>query len=329
METTMKNFIRAVALLIALSLLIPFGAAAQGYPNKPIRIIVAYAGGAGVDVAARIVAERLSQSMKAQVYVENRDGAGGLIGTMTAAKAAPDGYTLLMASSPVTVLHFLQPEPTYDPVKDFTAVARVSLHPLVLVTSTKSRYTSFNDLIAAIKANPGKLNYATSGKGSSSHLEFELLKQRYGLDIPDVPYKSFATAITDTITGRADLFLSAYSAALPHIKSGSVRALAMSSQKRSELLPDVPTLAELTGDPNYEASVSYGLLAPVGTPNEIVVRLAQEVAKVANDPATAERIRAIGGEPAVLGPAQYGAQVKAETEKWDRLVTAIGMKVLK
>jgi tripartite-type tricarboxylate transporter receptor subunit TctC len=325
----MRYFFRALALLVALSTLIPLGASAQAYPNKPIRILVAYAGGAGVDVAARILAERLSQSMKTQVYVENRDGAGGLIGTMAAARSAPDGYTLLMASSPVTVVHLLQAEPTYDPVKDFAAVARVSLHPLVLVTSAKSPYASFKDVVTAIKANPGKLNYATSGKGSSSHLEFELLKQRYGLDIPDVPYKAFATAITDTITGRADLYLSAYSAALPHIKAGSVRALAMSSQKRSDLLPEVPTLAELTGDPTYEASVSYGLLAPTGTPNEIVTRLAQEVARVMSDPATAERFRAIGGEPAVLGPAQYGAQVKAETEKWNKLVTAIGMKVLK
>ncbi len=300
----------------------------QGYPSKPVKLVVAYGAGAGVDVAARFVAEAMTEQMKTSVVVENREGAGGIIGTVAVAKSTPDGYTLLFASEPVTTSQLLQETPPYDPIRDFTAIARVVVNPLILVASPNAPYKTFKELIAYIKANPGKLSYATSGKGSSSHLETELIKQRYGLDITDVPYKSFGPALTDTVADRVGFFLSAYGALLPQIKSGNVRALAIGSPTRSELLPDVPTFAEELGVPDYRVDVWYGIMAPAGTPADVVAKLTEQVGKALENPQLREKIKKSGAEVSMLPPAQFSALIRSDTDKWTRTVNSIGFKAL-
>jgi tripartite-type tricarboxylate transporter receptor subunit TctC len=301
---------------------------AQTYPTAPIRLIVPYGPGAGVDVAARVVAEALSAQMKANVYVENRDGAGGLIGTMMAAQAAPDGYTLLFASMPVTMTQLLQTTKTYDPVKDFRAVSRVLTNTDVLVANPSAPYKTFDELIAYIKANPGAVSYATSGKGTPSHLEVELIRQHYGLEMSDVPYKTFGSALTDTIANRVGFFLSAYAALIPSIKAGQVRALVIGSPQRSEDLPDVPTLAEAMSVPNYHADVWYGIMAPAKTPDAVVAILASQIALAMQMPHTIERVKGIGAQVSLAPAAEFADQVRADTERWTRVVKSIGLDAL-
>lgn len=303
-------------------------AAGQTFPNKPIRMVIAYGPGAGVDVAGRLLADAMSQQMKQSVVVENREGAGGIIGTVAAAKSPPDGYTLLFASEPLTTSQLLTNPQPYDPVKDFVPVTKVITNPLIVVASPNAPYKTWKELVAYAKANPGKVSYATSGKGSSSHLETELLKARYGLDITDVPYKTFGPALADTQANRVGFFLSAYGALLPHIKAGTVRALAIGTRQRSDLLPDVPTFAEELGDPGYEAKVWYGILAPAGTPPDIVAKINADVVKALDSPQLRERYRSSGAEVAILDSAQFSALVKADTEKWTKVVKTIGFKAL-
>jgi tripartite-type tricarboxylate transporter receptor subunit TctC len=324
MNKSVRNAL--LSLVCAVLGAMPHPADAQTYPSKPIRMIVAYGAGSGADIIARIVAEKLSEQMKNNVFVENRDGAGGLIGTIAAARSAPDGYTLLLAPTTLTVAHALQAEPPYDPVKDFVGITRVSILPVVIVASPNAPYTTFKELVAYIKANPGKLNYATSGKGSPSHLEIELIKQTYGLDVPDVPYKNFGQAITDTIAGRVGFYPPVLPAALPHIKSGKVRALAIGTPRRSEQVPEVPTLAEQLGAPGYQSSVWYGVVAPAGLPADIVARLHEEIAKALENPQVRARITGTGAEVSMAPPAEFGAQIRAETEKWTKLVRALKLR---
>jgi tripartite-type tricarboxylate transporter receptor subunit TctC len=323
----MKRSLGVVLLSLACALLaaLPGRAGAEPYPSKPVRIIVPYGPGGGVDIVARILAQELSEQWKTSAYVENRDGAGGLIGIMAAANAAPDGYTLLMASTGVTVLPWLQPAPPYDPAKDFIAVTRISLHPLLLITAKDAPYKSLKELIAYAEANPGKLNYATSGKGAASHLEIELIKEKYGLDLTDVPYKSFGQAMSDTMTGRVAFYLPGYAAGLQQVRSGNARALGTSANKRSALLPDVPTFAEELGEPDYEASISYGILVPAHTPADIVEKLHREIAEVAKNPELRKKVEEVGGEVAVATPAQYGKEISDDSAKWRKLVKSIGL----
>lgn len=326
----MKNVLRFVfaSLACATMVVLPSQAVAQAYPSKPVKMIIAYGAGAGVDVAGRLLAEAMSQQMKESVFVENRDGAGGIIGTLAAAKSAPDGYTLLFASEPVTTAQLLTTPQPYDPVKEFTAVTKVITNPLILVASVNAPYKTFKELIAYTKANPGKVSYATSGKGSSSHLETELIKQRYVLDMTDVPYKSFGPALTDTIANRVGFFLSAYGALLPHIKAGNLRALAIGTKTRSDLLPEVPTFAEELGLPDYEVKVWYGILAPAGTPPDIVAKINEQVVKTLDNPQLLEKYKSSGAQVAILGPAQFAALVRSDTEKWAKVVNSIGFKTL-
>ena len=300
-------------------------AQADAFPSKPVRIIVPYGPGGGVDIVARILAQELTKQWKVSTYVENREGAGGLVGIAAAKSAAADGYTLLMASTGVTVLPWLQPSPPYDPARDFAAVARISLHPLLLITAKDAPYASLKDLIAYTKAHPGQLNYATSGKGAASHLEIELIKQKFGLDITDVPYKNFAQAMADTMAGRVAFYLPGYAAGLQQVRAGNARALATSSNKRSPLLPDVPTFAEELAVPDYEASISYGILVPVQTPDDIVGILHQQIARVAETPELQNKVQEVGGEIAVASPVRYGREIRDDSEKWHRLVKAIGL----
>jgi tripartite-type tricarboxylate transporter receptor subunit TctC len=326
MTVNIRRIVAAMA--VGACAIASLGAGAQGYPQKPIKIVIAFGPGAGVDVAGRILADALTQQMKQSVFVENREGAGGIIGSVAVAKSPPDGYTLLFASEPLTTSQLLTSPAPYDPVKDFVPVAKITTNPLLLVASVNAPYKTWKELVAYAKANPGKVSYATSGKGSSSHLETELLKARLGLDITDIPYKTFGPALADTQADRVGFFMSGYGALLPHVKAGTVRALAIGGKKRSELLPDVPTFAEEFGVPDYEAKVWYGVLAPAGTPPDVVARIHAEIVKALDNPAVRERYRTSGAEVAILDPVQFTALVKTDTEKWSRAVNTIGFKAL-
>lgn len=309
---------KAFAVLAAT--LVPLASWAQAYPTKSIKLVVAYGPGSGADIVARILAEQLGKQMKVGVVVENRDGAGGAIGTTLVAKSAGDGYTLLMAPTTLTVSPALQSAPAYDPVRDFTAITRVAIQPMAIVTSLDAPYNSFRELIEYARANPGKLSYGTSGKGSPSHLEMEMIKRLRALDIPDVPYKSFGTAITDTINGQVSFYFPTFPAALPHIKGGKVKPLAVGSPERSPQAPEIPTIAEALGMPGYEVSVWYGVVAPAGVPAEIVARLNQEITAALQVPEVRQRIADTGALISVAPPDKFAAQIRAETEKWGKLV---------
>lgn len=321
----MLKFIRT-ALLGASCALAATAALAQAYPTKPIKMVVAYGPGSGADIVGRILAERLTQQLGQTVVVENLAGAGGALGTNLVAKAAPDGYTILMAPTTLTVSPALQATPSYDPVKNFTGVTRVAIQPMAIVTSADSPFKSMKDMMAFAKANPGKLSYGTSGKGSPSHLEMELIKAMRGLDIQDVPYKSFGTAITDTISGQVSYYFPTFPAALPHIKGGKVRALAVGSPERAPQAPDIPTIAEELGVPGYEVSVWYGVVAPAGTPAEIVSRLNTEIAKALEVPAVRERIVNTGAVVSYAPTDKFNEQIRAETTKWTKLVKELKLE---
>lgn len=318
----MRRLIFTVLLVIAGAFTSP--SQAQPYPNKPIRLVVPFGPGSGADIIARILADRMSEQMSQRVIVENRDGAGGAIGSTMVGNSPPDGYTLLLIPSSFTVN--LLPTPPYDPVKNFVAVSKVASLPLALVSGVDVPFKTFPELIAYAQANPGKLNYATSGKGASSHLEMELLKYRYKLDIPDVPYKSFGQAIADTMSGQVSFYFAAFPATLPHLKSGKVRGIAMGALQRSSQAPEVPTIAEALNLPGYEASVWYGVMAPAGTPPEIVATIDAQIAKALEVPEVQAKFEKAGVLPAHEGPRRFGPVVREETEKWGKLVNELGLK---
>lgn len=296
-------------------------ASAQGaYPSRPIKIIIPFAGGSGSDIVGRVLAEILSTQLGVAVVPETREGAGGVIGATAVAKAAPDGYTLLSAATPMTVAPYMMRTLPYDPAKDFTAVARIAVIPMVLVVSASSPYKTFDDLLTRIRSNPGKVNYATGGKGSPSHLEVELIKQLYGVQIQDIPYKSFGQGLTDTISGRMDFAMTSLPLAQGNIQGGNLRALAIGTPNRLPALPQVPTLAEALNKSGYEAMVWYGLLAPAGTPTEIVTRLNEEIQKALAIPTNRARIEQVGGQVSTVYGAQFGIQLRNESENWSRIV---------
>jgi tripartite-type tricarboxylate transporter receptor subunit TctC len=315
-----------IAAGLGLAIALPTASIAQSYPSKPIRMIVAYGPGSGADIIARIVAEKLSQQMKVSVVVDDIGGAGGAVGTAAAAKASADGYTILMAPTTLTVSpSMISPKP-YDAVKDFVAVTKVAVLPMSIVASVNAPFKTFSELIGYAKANPGKITYATSGKGSPSHLEMELIRQRYALEFVDSPYKNGGQAMTDTISGQVSLYFPVFPAALSHIKAGTLRGLAVGSVQRSEKAPDIPTLAEVMGVHGYEASVWYGVVAPKGTPEDIVARLDSEIQKALASPDVRAKIEKTGSEVSILGREKFGPFIRSEAEKWGKLVKQLNLK---
>lgn len=320
-RATIRKLLGAVA---AVTIVYAPSAAAQAFPAKPVRIIVPFGPGSGADIIARILADKLGEQMNASFVVENRDGAGGSIGTTLVAKSPPDGYTLALIPSSYTVN--LLPTAPYDPVKDFEHVARVASLPLVLVASQDAPFKTFAELIAYAKANPGKLNYANSGRGATTHLEMELLKKRYQLDVQDIPYKSFNTAIADVITGRVAFYYPAFPAVIPFIKSGQVRALGVGSEKRSEHIPDVPTMAEAANAPGYQAGTWYGILAPAGTPAAVVKVLDSNLALALKSSDVQKRFAGANVSVDYESAAKFRKTVEEETAKWEKLVEELGLK---
>jgi tripartite-type tricarboxylate transporter receptor subunit TctC len=301
-------------------------AAGQGWPNRPVRMVVPLSPGGFADVPARIVAPRLSAALGEQVFVENRPGAGGTIGADFVAKSRPDGYTLLFSGTPHVISAWLYKSLPYDPLKDFAPVSLVATGPYVLVVNPQLRVDSVAELVAAAKAQPGKIDFASSGNGSAQHLVAALFNSMAGINLNHVPYKGSGPAMQDLVSGQVKVSFAGVPNVLTHVRSGRLRALAVTTSKRSPDLPDVPTVAE-AGVPGYEATLWLNVSAPAGTPSEIVLRLYGELGKVLLDPEVQQGFRAAGVDPSGLAPEPLGAFIRAEYEKWGRVVRETGATV--
>jgi tripartite-type tricarboxylate transporter receptor subunit TctC len=299
---------------------------AQPYPAKPIRLIVPYPPGGGTDIVGRIVAQKLSESLGQQVVVDNRGGATGSIGAELASKSPPDGYTILMGNiAPNAINVSLQPKLPYDPVADFAPVSLAAATPNILVVHPTLPVKTVKELIALAKMRPGELNYPSAGVGSSSHLAGELLAILTGIKIVHIPYKGGGPAMIDTISGEMQMMFATMPAAMPHVKAGRVRPVAVTTAKRSGTLPELPTIAE-TGIKGYEASTWYGVLAPAKTPRPIVERLHGEIVRMLAVPDMRERLAAQGFEPVGSTPEEFAAYIKSEIVKWGKVIRTAGIK---
>lgn len=301
-------------------------AAAQSYPQRPIRMIVPFAAGGGTDITGRIVAQKLTASLGQTVVVDNRGGAGGVIGADMVAKAAPDGYTLLMAANgPIAVAPGLTKKMPYDSIADFSPVGLVTIYASVVVVHPSVPAKTMKELITYARANPGKLNFATPGAGSTNHLAVELLKAMAGIDLVHVPYKGTGIAIGDLIGGQVDLMSGDLPALLPHVRTGKLRALGVTSSKRTPLLPEVPTVSE-GGVPGFESVGWFAVLAPAGVPKPIITRLNGDLQKIIASDDMREKLSSLGAEPAGSTPEQLGAHIREQVVKWAKVVRAAGLK---
>jgi tripartite-type tricarboxylate transporter receptor subunit TctC len=312
---------------VSLALALFAGAAmAQAYPAKPIRMIVPFPPGGGTDIAARTIANKLSDSVKWIFVVENKPGAGGNLGVEQAVKSPADGYTLVIGqTSNLAINPTLYLKLPYDPLKELSPIALIVSAPVVFVVAANSRYASLGDLLAAAKADPGGITFASPGNGTVSHLTGELLQRAAGVRLTHVPYKGASQALTDTLGGQVQSFMSSVPSALSQIKGGRLRAIAVTSAKRAEELPDVPTIAE-SGYKGFEASTWYGLLAPARTPAAIIAKLNAEVNRVLKTPEVRERLAAEGAEALGGSPERFASFLKAEHAKWGRVVKESGAR---
>ena len=300
---------------------------AAAYPTKPIRLVVPFAPGGTTDILGRAAAAELAKAGM-QTVVENRPGAGGNIGADLVAKAAPDGYTLLVGTVGTHGINqSLYGKLTYDPIKDFAPVTLLATVPNVLVVPASSPAKDVKDLVTLAKSKPGKLNYASSGNGTSIHLSAELFKTMTGTYITHIPYRGSSPALTDLIAGQADLMFDNLPSALPHIKSGRLRALAVTSDKPSPALTGVPTVAAAGGLNGYEATSWFGVLAPAGTPKEVIVKLQQTLSKALQSPEMRDKLLSQGAEASGNTPEEFAKMIESETAKWAKVVKASGAKV--
>ena len=315
----MKVFSRPFLFALAVIALGSQSAVAQSYPSKTIHFMVPYTVGGGGDTTSRVIAKKVSEVFGQPIVVENRGGAGGIIGTDVAAKSSPDGYTWVLGSDPpFTILPHLDRLP-FDPVKDFAPVSLLAMVPLTLVGNSALAAKSLPELIAFAKANPGKLTIASSGNGSSGHLAAELFKARAGVDLLHVPYKGQGEAMTGIISGQVDLVFSSIGAIGPHVKNGKMRPYAIALSKRFPGTPDVPTFAE-SGYPGVEISAWLGLLVPAGTPPDIVARVNAEVTKAIEQPEVQERLTKMGYLPVGGPPEVLGNLIRNDLERFGKLV---------
>jgi tripartite-type tricarboxylate transporter receptor subunit TctC len=313
---------------IALALAIPPGAIAaaeQAYPTRPVRLVIPFPPGGGVDTVGRMIATKLSERLGRQVVPDNRGGAGGTIGNEMVAKSAPDGYTLLMVGAVYAMSAPLYKLP-YDPVKAFTPVAGLGSGPAVLSVYAGLPATSVKELIALAKKQPGKLIFATSGVGTINHLGAELFKIMTGTDFMIVHFKGGGPALMDQMGGHSQAQISPLVAFIPHLKSGKLRALGVGGTRRISALPDVPTIAE-AGVPGYEATLWWGILAPAGTPKAIVDKLHRELAVIMNAEDTKKMFESQGAEADLMEPAEFGKFIEAEIAKWDKVIKVNNIKV--
>lgn len=301
---------------------------AQNYPDKPLRLIVPFPPGGGVDIVARLVGQKLTDGLGQQVVIDNRPGAGGTLGTDLAAKAPADGYTLLLASvGPLAFSPSLYRKLPYDPARDFQPVSLIASLPNVLLVDPASSAGSVKDLIALAKSKPGQLNYASAGSGTPPHLSMELFKAMAGINLVHVPYKGGPPALTDLMGGRVQAMFINILTALPYVASGKLRALAVTTAHRSPALPQVPTMAEAGGLAGFEANDWFGVVAPAGTMKSVVTKLNREIASILRMPEIRQRLVKQGAEPQSNSPEEFAAFIKAEIVKWRKVIEAAGARV--
>ena len=311
---------------VILGMAVAAGAGAQNYPVKPIRLVSPYPPGGANDILARIIGQKLGESLGQQIVIENRGGATGNIGAEYVAKAAPDGYTILMGqASNLTINVSLMSKMPYDPVKDLAPVTLVATTPNLLVVHPSLPVRTVKDLVALAKAKPGSVNYASSGSGSAGHLAGELFKRVAHIDMVHIPYKGAAPALTDVVAGQAQLYFTSPISATPFVKGGRLRMVAVTSLKRSPSLPDIPTVAE-SGYPDFDVVSWWGILTPAGVPKEIIAKLHTEIVKVLALPEIKTKFADQGADVASDTPDHFAAYIKTEIAKWAKLIKELGVK---
>ena len=308
------------ALLISLSA----NSHAADYPARPIRLIVPFAPGGGLEITARSIGQKLTEKRGQAIVIDNRPGAATIVGSEIASKASPDGYTLLMITTTFAINPSLYGKLPYDPNRDFAPVTQITSVPNILVVNPSIAAHTVRELIALAKAKPGQLNYASAGSGTSPHLAAELFKTMAGIEMTHIPYKGIPPAVTDVIAGRVTMLMTTTISAAPHVKSGRLRALAITSPRRLAAMPDVPAIGETV--PGYEADAFQGMVAPAGVPKEIVRQLADDIAAIVKLPEIRERITADGAEPIGSTPEAFGAFLKKEMLKWSKVVKESGAR---
>ena len=313
--------------LVAVVVMVTAPAAAQNYPARPVKLVVPYPPGGPNDIMARILAQKLTEALGGQFYVENAAGAGGTIAAGQVANAAADGHTLLIANQDVIVQPIIKSKVPYDPFKSFTPVTLVVSAPEMIVVHPSLPAKDMKELIELLKANPGKYSYASPGYGTTPHLACEwLFKLEYGIDVTHVPFQGAAPAVQSTLSGQTPIFHNVLPAVAPHIRQGTMRPLAVAANKRSPFFPDVPTLAE-AGIPGHEVGFWLVVLAPAGTPRDTVDVLNRQIARILDLPDVKERLQTIGFDPASSTPDAAAAHMKAETDKWTAVVRDAKIKI--
>lgn len=318
---------RIVCLTVALGAVVAAAPAfpQQQYPAKPIRLIVPLAPGGPSDILARTVAAKLTEGIKQTVVVDNRPGAGGTVGADIAAKSPPDGYTMILVSTSYSINASLYPKLPYNTLKDLTAVTMLASAPYLLTVHPSLPAKSLKQLLALAKARPGEMNYASGGSGTGPHLAMEVLKQRTGMNVVHIPYKGAGPALNDLVAGHVQLQMVNMIAGLPLVKAGRIRALAVSTGKRSDAAPEIPTIAE-SGVPGFDEGGQHGIMVPAGTPREIVARLHQEIVKVVQSPEIRSRLASEGAAVAGTTPEQYAEVIRSDVEKWARIIKDLGLR---
>jgi len=316
----------AMGLALALSALLPVATQAQDYPAKPVKIIVPFAAGGPADIYARILGQRLGEALGQPFVIDDRPGAGSVIGTDAVAKSPADGYTLLLMSNAQTVNESLIPNKPYALMRDFVPVAPINYSDLVLVLNPSVPVSTLADVIKLAKSKPGKLNYASSGPGTPYHMAGELFKAMAGVDIVHVPYKGSSQARTDVIGGQVDMMFDAVTTMAEYAKAGRVKPVGTTGKMRSSVLPNVPTMAE-AGVPGYEAVIWLGVMAPKNTPPDIVRKLNAEIVKIVSKPELREEWARQGANPMTMAPDEFGRYLNEDIAKWERIVKISGAKV--
>ena len=323
MKFLRRQFLKLAA-VVAAAAAVPQFASALDYPTRPVRIIAGFAAGGGVDVTARLIGQWLTDRLGQSFVIENRPGAGGNIGTEAVVNAAPDGYTLLLATVPNAVNASLYEKLSFNFIRDIVPVAGIIRVPMVILLNPSVPAATVAEFISYAKANPDKVNMASAGNGSAPHMAGELFKMMAGVNLVHVPYRGQGPALTDLLGGQVQVLFAATPGTSEYITTGKLRALAVTSASRAEMLPELKTVADFV--PGYEASQWYGIGVPRNTPVEIVDKLNKEINAAIADPAMKARFAAIGGEPLPGSPAEFGKLIAEETEKWGRVVRAAGIK---
>jgi tripartite-type tricarboxylate transporter receptor subunit TctC len=317
---------KAVALALGSSVMLtaPWGYA-QTYPAKPIRLIVPLAPGGPSDILARTLAQKLSEGIGQSVVVDNRPGAGGTVGAEIAAKAPPDGYTIILVSTSYSINASLYPKLPYNTLKDLTAVSQLAAAPFILTVHPSLPAKSVRELLALAKKRPGDLNYASGGSGTGPHLAMEVLKERTGVDMVHIPYKGAGPAMNDLVAGQVQVQMVNMIAGLPLAKNGRIRALGVSSARRSDAAPELPTIAE-SGVPGFDEGGQHGILIPSATPRDIVLKLNQEIVRAIRSPDVKRRLESEGADVVGSTPEQYAAVIRSDVEKWAKIVQKTGIR---